>query len=115
MREWAWTRKVIIRGAAAAVLSTTTLATIPAAAYPLDRSLAGAAHQVATFGVPDEGWTTNEPDPTDDGSIIIECVFFDGHPLAAPDMRKRGLRQLAAVPQYPLGPTKCWPREYKRT
>jgi hypothetical protein len=115
MREQAWTRRIIVRGAVAVALAMTTLVTVPAAAQPGDRGPTGPADRVATFRVPDEGWMTNESDPTDDGSIIIECMLFDGRPLATPDLRTGGLLRSVTVPQYPLGPTKCWPREYKRT
>jgi hypothetical protein len=116
MREQAWARGAIIRGAAAVVLAAAMLLPINAGAYPSSGSIAAATgHDVATFGPGDEGWRTNEPDPTDDGSIIIECVVFDGGAPTGANMPKRDLTRLMALPQFPLGPTKCWPREYKRT
>ena len=116
MREQAWTQEVIIRGAAAVVLAAAMLVPMSAGAYSLNRRIAaGAGHELATFGLGDEGWRTNEPDPTDDGSIIIECVVFDGDALSIAGASKGDLTRLVAVPQFPLGPTKCWPREYKRT
>jgi hypothetical protein len=115
MREQAWMRKIMARGAVAVTLAMTTPFIVPAAAQPGDRSPTAAAHSVATFGAPEQGWMTNEPDPTDDGSIIIECMVFAGGPVGAPGPRMGRLLRSVAVPQYPLGPTKCWPREYKRT
>jgi hypothetical protein len=111
----AWA-KLSIRSAAAIVLMATMLIPMEAGAFSSDRNQTdGASHRVVTFGATDEGWRTNEPDPTDDGSIIIECVVFDGAVPTATDMPRRDLTHLMALPQFPLGPTKCWPREYKRT
>jgi hypothetical protein len=116
MREQAWARSVIVRGAAAVVLAAAMLLPIDAGAYPSSGGIAAAmGHDVVTFGPGDEGWRTNEPDPTDDGSIIIECVVFDGAAPLSAEAAKFRLMHLVAVPQLPLGPTKCWPREYKRT
>jgi len=48
-----------------------------------------------------------EADPTDDGSIIVECVSL----AAALNARPLGGSSLgaASMPQSPLGPLKCWP------
>jgi len=51
---------------------------------------------------------TIEPDPTDDGNIIIECVAYDGTPA----MTTSFLR-LASMPQHPLGPSKCAPPDLR--
>jgi hypothetical protein len=53
--------------------------------------------------------------PTDDGSIIIECVGFAGQ--AAPHAngpRSDLFIRTIAVPQFPLGPSACSPKEHKR-
>jgi hypothetical protein len=49
---------------------------------------------------------TLEADPTDDGSIIVECVA-----MAAVLNTHQGGSSLgsASIPQSPLGPMKCWP------
>ena len=103
MREQAWTRRIIVPGVVAVALAMTTLVTVPAAAQLGDRGPTGPADRVATFRVPGEGWMTNEPDPTDDGSIIIECMLFDGGPLAIPDRRMGGLAAVGGRAAIPAG------------
>jgi hypothetical protein len=51
-----------------------------------------------------------EPDPTDDGNIIIECVAFDGMPAMTKSI---SLIRLASMPQHPLGPAKCAPPDLR--
>jgi hypothetical protein len=120
MSKQAWSRQAsrqaMIRGAAAVVLAAMMLVTTGAGAYPFnDNVVAGASHQVAT-GVTDEGWRTNDPDPTDDGFIIIECVGFGGHAIPGANEAESALKMHSvSMPRYPLGPSKCWPREYQRT
>jgi hypothetical protein len=50
-----------------------------------------------------------EPDPTDDGSIIIECVAL-GNRLTTGATRLEHVT-LVGVPRIPLGPSKCWPQD----
>ena len=51
-------------------------------------------------------------DPTDDGSIVIECVAWGGTRDGERAEKGYALR-LASMPQRHLGPTKCWPRAHK--
>jgi hypothetical protein len=87
-----------------------------AGAHPFHhRIAAAAAHQVAAFAASGEGATTNEPDVTDDGSIIIECLVSGSRAVPNADTSTNSPMRLAAVPQHPLGPTKCRPSDYQRT
>jgi hypothetical protein len=75
MSKQPWSQNTIARGVAAVLFAATLLVATEAGAHPISDSLArGLGHQVATFGGADEGLQTDELDPTDDGSIIIECV-----------------------------------------
>lgn len=113
MRKQSWANTVI-RGAAAAAIAAATLA--PMQAYASDQRVPPAGgYRVVSFGAPEEPWRTNDPDPTDDGSIIIECIVFDGHGATGARAQTRGLIGVVAVPEFPLGPSRCWPREYQRT
>jgi len=73
-------------------------------------------HQIVSNELVD-GWKndgpanpTIEPDPTDDGNIVVECVAFTGG---------LGLNALgtnvsqASVPHRGLGPSKCPPFEFR--
>jgi hypothetical protein len=51
-------------------------------------------------------------DPTEDGSIVIECVAWGGTGDGERAEKGYALR-LASMPQRHLGPTKCWPRAHK--
>ena len=67
----------------------------------------------AAPGVAHEDWSIDSPDPTDDGSIVIECVAWAG--MRNGEMAEKAFTlRLASMPQRPLGPTKCWPREHKQ-
>jgi hypothetical protein len=73
-----------------------------------DHRLAELGHPAVTSGFP----AKVEPDPTDNGSIIIECValgdrLITGESGSAPGSQWRP----AGVPRYPLGPSNCWPQE----
>lgn len=117
MSRQAWSRTAMIGGAAAVVLTGMMPVATAAGAQPFNhRIVAGAGHQIATFGASDEDEMTSSSDPTGEGSIIIECVVIDGRmvpngnePTNGPKMR------LAAVPSRPLGPSKCRPWDYQRT
>ena len=100
-----------------AVALTAMMPVVMAAdAHPFHhRITAATAHQAAAFDAA-EGATANEPDPTGDGFIIIECLVSDSR--AAPDAdapTNRPTVRFVAVPRHPLGPTKCRPWEYQRT
>jgi len=66
----------------------------------------------AAPGVGDEGLSIDSTDPTDDGSIVIECVAWGGMRNDERAEKVFTLR-LASIPQRRLGPTKCWPRAHK--
>ncbi len=116
MSKQTWSQDTIVRGAAVVLLAAAMLVPTGAGAHPIDGgSTRGAAHQINSFGMPDEGPQVEELDPTDDGFIIIECVGFAG--LAALNAREPqgGFRMRAvAVPQFPLGPSTCSAQEHKR-
>jgi hypothetical protein len=116
MSKQSWSQNTIARGVAAVLFAATLLVATEAGAHPTSNSVArGLGHQVATFGGADEGLQTDELDPTDDGSIIIECVGFAGQ--AAPHAngpRSDLFIRTIAVPQFPLGPSTCSPKEHKR-
>ena len=116
MSKQTWSQDTIGRGAAAVLLAAAMLLPTAAGAHPIgDSSTRGAAHQVVSFGIPDEGPRVEELDPTDDGFIIIECIGFAGR--AAPNARgpQGGFwMQTVAVPQFPLGPSTCSLQEHKR-
>jgi hypothetical protein len=52
-----------------------------------------------------------EPDPTDDGNIIIECSALNGAGRLA--VAFIGEVQPVSMPQRPLGPTKCAPSDLR--
>jgi hypothetical protein len=116
MSKQTGSQDTIGRGAAAVLLAAAILVPTAAGAHPIDGgSTRGAAHQIVSFGIPDEGPQVEELDPTDDGFIIIECVGFVG--AAAINARKpQGgfWMRTVAVPQFPLGPSTCSPQEHKR-
>jgi hypothetical protein len=119
MSKQTWSQATIGRGAAAVLLTAAMLVPTAAGAHPIgDSATRDAAHQVVSFGTPDEGPRVEELDPTDDGFIIIECIGFAG-PAALNAREPQGgfliqLIQTVAVPQFPLGPSVCSPQEHKR-
>jgi membrane-bound lytic murein transglycosylase B len=64
---------------------------------------------VAAFGV-----KANEPDPTDDGNIIVECVGANGPTFLGVPAFRTVAPYGASVPKDPLGPQSCWPHEHGR-
>jgi hypothetical protein len=55
-----------------------------------------------------------EPDPTDDGSIIIECVALGNRMISGfGGSEQNSAWQPAGVPRWPLGPSNCWPQDQK--
>jgi hypothetical protein len=111
MDEQAWTRRAII-AAAAVVLAAAMPLTMRGQAYPFSHRT-GAGYQVASGA--GEGSTIDKADPTDDGSIIIECVGFDGRmrPHANHD-DAASILHAVSMPQHPLGPSKCSQGEHKQ-
>jgi hypothetical protein len=69
----------------------------------------GREHHIVTAELVDAGFdskpsaTKAEPDPTDDGSIIVECTALA--PFAPAGVH------LVSMPQNPVGPSKCSPQE----
>jgi len=59
-----------------------------------------------------EDSSIDSADPTDDGSIVIECVAWGGTRDGERDEKGYALR-LASMPERHLGPTKCWPRAHR--
>jgi len=108
MDKQAWSRQAIVV-AAAVVLAAAMPLTMKAHTHPFR-----AGYQV-TMGA-DGGSAVEKADPTDDGSIIIECVGFDGRMM--PDANKADTASTlyaVSMPQHPLGPSKCWSGEHKRS
>ena len=59
-----------------------------------------------------EDSSIDSADPTDDGSIVIECVAWGGTRDGERAEKGYALR-LASMPERHLGPTKCWPRAHR--
>jgi hypothetical protein len=98
MREQARSR--MARACAVVVLALAALmVTKGDSVHALDHGLAAAGRHLDTFA-------KVEPDPTDDGSIIIECVA-NRPDAGGSELEPNGT--MASVPRYPLGPSKCWP------
>jgi hypothetical protein len=111
MDKQAWSRYAIVV-AATVVLAAAMPLTMQAQAYPFDHRI-GVGYQVETGA--DEGTTVDEADPTDDGSIIIECVGFDGRRMPhANKADTTSMLHAMSMPQYLLGPSKCWRGEHKQ-
>jgi spore coat protein U-like protein len=102
MRERAWSRKTVVFAAVAAMLAAATPHLVAAGVNPIDRPVAGAG-QMTAFGAAGK----IEANPTDNGSIIIECVVLGEHPITVGLSGIAGMR-LGSVPRQPLGPSKCW-------
>lgn len=108
-------RRAIVGGTLSVLLAATTMA---AAAAPV--SGAGFADQghlgaiVKTLNNDTPRAPTVEPDPTDDGNIIIECVAFAFAGAPAADEYQHTLNGFpVSMPQRPLGPTKCSPPDLR--
>lgn len=113
MGKEAWLRRPLVAAPAVAVAALMLLAA-EAGACAFDGGIgSGTRYQLATRGVAGEGSIIDEADPTDDGSIIVECVGFVGRALSHANGAENALNAVS-VPQYPLGPSKCWPGEHKR-
>ena len=110
MDKQGWSRQAIV-AAAAIMLAAAVPLTMKAQAYPLGHRI-GAGDQV-TMGA-DASSTVGEAGPTDDGSIIVECVGFDGRMMFHANDTAPTLHAVS-MPQHPLGPSKCWSGEHKRS
>ena len=111
MDKQACSRQAIV-AIAAIVLAAAVPLTMKAHAYPFGHRIGG--YQVTTGA--DRGSTVDEAAPTDDGSIIIECVGFDGRMMPhANEADTASTLHAVSMPQHPLGPSKCWSRERKRS
>ena len=112
MDKQAWSRQAIVV-AAAVVLAAAVPLTMKAHAYPFGHRI-GAGHQV-TMGA-DGGAAVDQKDPTDDGSIIVECVGYDGRMMPYANGTDTGSTLHAvSMPQHPLGPSQCRSGEHKRS
>jgi hypothetical protein len=111
MDKQAWSRQAIVVAAAVALAAAVPL-TMKAHAYPFGHRIGG--YQVTTGA--DGGSTVDEAAPTDDGSIIIECVGFDGRMMPhANEADTASTLHAVSMPQHSLRPSKCWPGEHKRS
>jgi hypothetical protein len=98
-----------IVAAAAVVLAAAIPLSMEAQAYPYGHRI-GTGYQVATGA--DKGSTVDKADPTNDGSIIVECVGFNSRKMPyATEADTAPTLHAVSMPQYPLGPSKCWPGE----
>ena len=112
MDKQAWSRQAIV-AAAAVVLAAAVPLAMKAQAYPFGHRI-GAGYQVMMGA--DAGSTVEEAGPTDDGSIVIECVGFDSAMMPhANEANTASTLHAASMPQHPLGPSKCWSGEHKRS
>jgi hypothetical protein len=112
MDKQAWSRQAIV-AAAAIALAAAVPVTMKAQAYSLGHRVGG-GYQV-TMGA-DGSSTVGEAGPTDDGSIIIECVGFDGRMMFhANEADTAPTLHAVSMPQHPLSPSKCWSGEHKRS
>jgi hypothetical protein len=104
MDKQAWSRPALVAAAALALAGA-----MEAQAYPNGHRI-GTGYQVAAGA--DEGSSVDKADPTDDGSIIIECVGFNSRTVPyATEAGTASTLHAVSMPQYPLGPSKCWPGE----
>jgi len=107
----------ILLGAAIMFAAATAAGAGASAGTPSFGHSALAGHRIVANELVD-GWKndgpanpTIEPDPTDDGNIVVECVAFLGG--LGPTALGMNLSQ-ASVPQRGLGPSKCPPFEFRR-
>jgi len=111
MDKQASSRQAIVVAAAVALAAAVPL-TMKAHAYPFGHRIGG--YQVTTGA--DGGAAVDQKDPTDDGSIIIECVGYDGRMMPhANEADTASTLHAVSMPQHSLGPSKCWSREHKRS
>jgi hypothetical protein len=108
-------RRAIVGGTLSVLLAATTMAAAAAPASGanlVDRFVQ--APIVKTLNDDAPQGPAVEPDPTDDGNIIIECVAFAFAGAPAADAYEHTLNGLpVSMPQRPLGPTKCSPPDLR--
>jgi len=112
MRKHVWTRSGAAGGATALGLGLAMLTVLAAEACAFDPA-ANAGHAMRMDEFSDESPIGTQADPTEDGSIIVECVAL--HDAFETNTARTSNPIRVVMPQYPLGPTKCWPKEHKRT
>ena len=112
MDKQAWSRQAIV-AAAAVVLAAAVPLTMKAHAYPFGHRI-GAGYR-DTMGA-DRGSAVDKVAPTEDGSIIVECVGYDGRMMPYANGTDTGSTLHAvSMPQHPLGPSQCRSGEHKRS
>jgi hypothetical protein len=109
-------RRAIVGGTLSVLLAATTMAAAAApasgAGFADHRFLQAPILEALNNDTPRA--PTVEPDPTDDGNIIIECVTFAFSGAPAADAYEHTLNGfLVSMPQRPLGPTKCSPPDLR--
>ena len=103
--------RVMVTASAVALAVGSTSISTRAQAYSLGNGMGTGYH--AAPGVAHEGSSIDSADPTDEGAIVIECVAWAS--MRNGDTAEKPFAlHLASMPQRPLGPTKCWPREHKQ-
>jgi hypothetical protein len=112
MSKQVWTRAGVARGGTALGLGLAMLTGLAAEAYAF-HPVADAGHATRMAEFSDESAIGTQADPTEDGSIIVECVAL--RDTFDTNTARMSNSTLVVMPQYPLGPTKCWPKEHKRT
>ena len=110
MSKHVWTRSGVARGGTGLGLAMLTV--LAAETYAFD-FVADAGHAMRMAEFSEESPIGTQADPTEDGSIIVECVTLRG--TLDTNTARMINSTLAVMPQYPLGPTKCWPKEHNRT
>ena len=111
MDKQAWSRQAIVVAAAVALAAAVPL-TMKAHAYPFGHRIGGSQVMMGADG----GSTVDKAAPTDDGSIIIECVGFDGRMMPhANEADTASTLHAVSMPQHPLGPSQCRSGEHKRS
>ena len=110
MSKRAWTRSRFVHGTIALGLGVAMLVVLDVGARGFEPYT---AHVMRAAELLDDNPIATQTDPTENGSIIIECIAlrdnFDINPARARNS------SLVAMLQHPLGPSKCWPREHKQT
>jgi hypothetical protein len=114
MDKQALSRPAIV---AALALAAAIPLTMEAQAFPYGPQAFPYGHRTGTgyqFAAgADEGSTVDKANPTDDGSIIIECVGFDSGTMHSATDAGAALLHAVSMPQHSLGPSKCWHEEPK--
>jgi hypothetical protein len=112
MSKHVWARSGVAHRSAALGLGLATLTVLAAEAYAFD-SVADAGHATRMAEFSDESPIGTQADPTEHSSIIVECVTW--RDTFETNTARMSNSTLVVMPQYPLGPTKCWPKEHNRT